>query len=230
MKLPQPILITGAASGLGAACAALFSSLGAKTYLLDKDNMIACDISDEKQVETTLLQLPEIPRVVIHCAGIAFAKKITKMTTAEFKKVIDINLMGTFNVIKACVEKMQSLPVNEQGERGVIITVASIAAFEGQIGQSAYSASKGGVAGMTLPLARELAEIGIRVMSIAPGLIETPMFASIKEEVRDNLAKSVPFPKRLGHPEEFALLAKHIIENPYLNGSVIRLDGACRLP
>jgi NAD(P)-dependent dehydrogenase (short-subunit alcohol dehydrogenase family) len=234
MDIHQPVFITGAASGLGAACATLFSSFGGKVFLLDKNklqpNILPCDITDENQLATIFNQFSDIPRIYVHCAGIVHAKKILKMTTAEFRNVIEINLVGAFNVMKAAAHKIQELPpLNENGERGVIINVASIAAFEGQKGQSAYSASKGGIVGMTLPLARELADLGIRVVTIAPGVMETPMFDALREDVRESIVKGVPFPKRLGHPEEFAHLVKHIVENPYINGTVIRLDGGCRL-
>jgi NAD(P)-dependent dehydrogenase (short-subunit alcohol dehydrogenase family) len=171
--------------------------------------------------------------VVINCAGIGVAcKALTKkgpMPLAEFNRVVQINLVGTFNVIRLALEQMVRNTPNGEGERGVIINTASAAAFDGQVGQPAYSASKAGVVGMTLPLARECADYGVRVMTIAPGLFNTPMLALLPEAVREALGKMVPFPQRLGRPGEYAMLARHIIENPMLNGEVIRLDGAIRM-
>jgi NAD(P)-dependent dehydrogenase (short-subunit alcohol dehydrogenase family) len=234
MDIQQTILITGAASGLGQATVKFLSSHGAKLIQLDKSainkEIIHCDVADENQVKNILDNLKDIPRVCINCAGIVYAKKVSNMTANDFKKVLDINLVGTFNIIKYCTDKMKLLePINKDGERGVIINVSSIAAFEGQIGQVAYSASKGAIASMTLPLAREFAQLGIRVMTIAPGMMETPMLSQICEDVRDKLISQIPFPKKLGDPKEFAMLVKHIIENSYLNGSVIRLDGGLRM-
>jgi len=225
-QLPPSVLVTGAQSGLGKATAELFTALGSRVFLLDKNN---CDITDFKKLDDFIGQLPEIPRVWINCAGVIHAKKITKMSPEEFNDIININLVGSFNIIKIAVEKLSQLDVLEDGERGVIINTASIAAFEGQIGQVAYSASKAGVVGMTLPLARELAPLGIRVMTISPGVMNTPMAEKIPEKIKQELISSVVFPKRLGHPEEFAKLVLHIVENTYLNGSVIRLDAALRM-
>jgi NAD(P)-dependent dehydrogenase (short-subunit alcohol dehydrogenase family) len=169
----------------------------------------------------------------INCAGIAIAAKVLSSrgihSLEAFTTVITVNLIGTFNVTRLSAEAMSQGEPNEAGERGVIINTASVAAFEGQIGQAAYSASKGGVVGMTLPLARELARYGIRVVTIAPGLFDTPMLAGLPEKARESLAQQVPFPSRLGHPEEYASLAQHIIENEMMNGEVIRLDGAIRM-
>jgi len=242
MQSNQLVLISGGASGLGAATAALLQKHGAKVIILDKNissdkYSFTCDISEETHLQDVLEKVIKqfgTPRVCINCAGIATAKRVVGkngvMPLADFQKVIDINLTGTFNVVRLIAEKMSQLePVNSDNERGVIINTASIAAYEGQIGQAAYSASKGGVVAMTLALARELAQFGIRVMTIAPGVMDTPMMAQMAEDIRKNLAEQVPFPKRLGQAHEFAQLAKHIIENSYLNGSVIRLDGGLRM-
>jgi len=198
---------------------------------------ITCDVSSASSVEQALsdtITRAGVPRICISCAGIAPARRMVgkegPMPLAEFKQVIDVNLIGTFNVMRVIAAAMsQLLPIGEAQERGVIINTASIAAFEGQIGQTAYSASKGGVVAMTLPAARELAQFGIRVNTIAPGLIATPMLLNMPQEVQDSLASTVPFPKRLGKPEEFSSLVLHIIENCLLNGEVIRLDGALRM-
>lgn len=243
-------LITGGASGLGAACAKNLSEQGANVIIFDNnieaaENLardidaiaIKCDVSDNDTVDAAISEitkLSKIPRVCINCAGIAPAKRIVgksgPMPIEEFKKTIDINLNGTFNILSKISGLISQLdPVNEIGERGVIINTASVAAFEGQIGQAAYSASKSGVVGLTLPAARELARFGIRVNAIAPGLFATPMLLNMPEEVQNNLINSMPFPKRFGKPEEFAELVSHIISNPMINGTVIRLDGAMRM-
>ena len=171
---------------------------------------------------------------VINCAGIAIANKVIGRSGVHqldaFSKVIQVNLIGTFNVIRLAAAAMSDTEPNEAGERGVIINTASVAAFDGQMGQAAYSASKGGVVGMTLPIARDLARYGIRIMTIAPGIIATPMVEGLPEKVQQSLAASIPFPKRLGHPEDFANLVLAILANPLLNGEVIRLDGALRMP
>lgn len=224
---PPSILVTGAQSGLGKATATFFKYLGSHVFSLDKDN---CDVTDFQKLSDFISALPEIPRVWVNCAGVIHAKKIVKMTSEEFKQIIDVNLIGSFNVIKLAAEKLALLdPLGSDGERGVIINTASIAAYEGQVGQVAYSASKAGVAGMTLPLARELAPLGIRVVTIAPGVMDTPMVDKVSENVKSDLKASVPFPKRLGYPEEFAGLVRHIVENSYINGEVIRLDAALRM-
>jgi NAD(P)-dependent dehydrogenase (short-subunit alcohol dehydrogenase family) len=172
-------------------------------------------------------------QLVVNCAGIGVAGKVLgkkgPMSLEDFNKVIQINLVGTFNVIRLAAEKMIQNTPNQEGERGVIINTASVAAYEGQIGQAAYSASKGGVVGMTLPIARELATFGIRVVTIAPGIFETPMLGVLRDDVRDALGKAIPFPPRLGRPQEYAMLAEQIIQNPLLNGTTIRLDGALRM-
>jgi len=244
-------VVTGGASGLGEACVRELTDAGAKAVIFDLDaqkgealsaelgrRVIFCrtDVTGDESVREAIGKTVEAfgsINIVINCAGIGVAcKALTKkgpMPLAEFNRVVQINLVGTFNVIRLALEQMVKNVPNTEGERGVIINTASAAAFDGQVGQPAYSASKAGVVGMTLPLARECAEYGIRVMTIAPGLFNTPMLALLPETVRDALGKMVPFPQRLGRPAEYALLARHIIENPMLNGEVIRLDGAIRM-
>lgn len=244
-------LVTGGASGLGEATVKKIVARGGKAVILDfaeeKGNKLAAelgesvffaktDVSDEASVRAAVDKAVETfggVHIVVNCAGVGIAQKVVSKKgphdLAVFTKVIQVNLIGTFNVIRLAAEKMTGNTPNQEGERGVIINTASVAAFEGQIGQVAYSASKGGVVSMTLPIARELASYGIRVMTIAPGLIDTPMFDSLPDNVRKALGAMVPFPSRLGYPEEFALLAQSIIENPMLNGSTIRLDGAIRM-
>lgn len=246
----QIILVTGAASGMGLATAIHFKALGAKVIGLDfnADLLssvaaqyhfygIGANISDALSLEQAFKRVIEdvgAPRAIVHCAGIVDgARAVGKegpQSLERFKRVIDINLVGTFNVLRLSADAMMTLdPITNDGERGVIIMTASIAAFEGQIGQLAYSASKAGVAAMTLPAARELGVFGIRVMTIAPGIIKTPMMDSLSREVEDGLSAGLPFPKRLGQASEYARLAQHIIENSYLNGEVIRLDAALRM-
>ena len=248
-------LITGGASGLGEATARLFLSQGANVLILDlnetsgkkleqefsgKLKFVKTDVSDEVDVKLAVNAAVEIfgsIQIVVNCAGIAIARKtIGKVDSIygphsleAFEKTIRINLIGTFNVIRLAGFAMEKNDPNEEGERGVIINTASVAAFDGQIGQAAYSASKGGIVSMTLPIAREFAKAGIRVMTIAPGLFETPLLMDLPEEARISLGLQVPFPSRLGKPSEYALLAKSIVENPMLNGEVIRLDGAIRM-
>ena len=226
LKAHPSVFITGAKSGLGKATADHFSSLGLRVFSADIDN---CDVTDFSAVSNYIDSLPEIPRVWVNCAGVVHAKRVIKMSPEEFKNIININLVGTFNIIKCAVTKLSSVEEDEDGERGVIINTASIAASEGQIGQVAYSASKAGIVGMTLPLAREFAALGIRVVTISPGVMDTPMANQISETVKDNLVNNIPFPKRLGDPKEYAALVQHIVENSYLNGEVIRLDGALRM-
>lgn len=243
-------VITGGASGLGAACAYQLSLAGAKVAILDKQKDAAekiakevrgfayeCDVTDPAAVEAAFLQtqtcLGDI-RIVVNCAGIAPGRRLVgrdgPMPTEEFIKAININLMGTFNVMRQAATLMTALSWADKPQScGVIINTASVAAFEGQVGQIAYSASKGGVVAMTLPAARELAQFGIRVMAIAPGIFATPMLLSMPTQVQESLGAQVPFPKRLGQPQEFAQLVEHIVKNEMLNGSVIRLDGAIRL-
>lgn len=242
----QIALITGGASGMGKACAQLFESRGLRVVIWDKcaeinnnDNLLTinCDVSSEKDVEKALNETISklgVPSICINCAGIAPAKKIVGKTGAmpldDFRRVIDINLIGTFNVMRVVAAAMINIELSADVlERGIIINTASIAAFEGQIGQVAYSASKGGIVAMTLPAARELAVHAIRVNTIAPGLIATPMLLNMPLEIQESLAATVTFPKRLGKPEEFAALVLHIIENQLINGEVIRLDGALRM-
>lgn len=242
-------VITGGASGMGAATAAFLSELGAKVAILDINeqaiNNVAkkigaegfvCDVTKDESVSKAFEEINKrigAPRICINCAGVVHVRRMVSqqgpMPLEEFRRVIDINLIGTFNVMRTAAAMMIPLAPLSTEERGVIINTASVAAYEGQIGQTAYSASKGGIVGMTLPAARELANFGIRVMTIAPGLVDTPMAQQIPPEARASLAAMVPFPKRLADPKEFAMLAQHIIENPMLNGSVIRLDGAIRL-
>jgi len=247
MKLDNQIaLVTGGASGMGKACVQMLAKAGMKVVVLDKQETsipeaalhFVCDVSDAQAVENILDEIinkmGQAPKVCVNCAGIAPAKRMVGKEGAlpleEFKKVIEINLIGTFNVMRVVANSMsKSEAIPETGERGVIINTASVAAFEGQIGQTAYSASKGGIVGMTLPAARELAQFGIRVVTIAPGIMQTPMMAGMPEAVQESLAAMVPFPKRLGYPEEFAALVIHIIENCMINGEVIRLDGALRM-
>lgn len=239
----QIAVITGGASGMGKMCAQFLGQRGVRVVVWDKDVKgleglaIACDVSSVADVEHALeltIANVGIPRICINCAGIAPAQRMVgkegAMPLAAFKQVIDINLVGTFNVMRVVAEAMIRLPVlSESDERGIIINTASIAAYEGQIGQTAYSASKGGVVAMTLPAARELAQYGIRVNAIAPGLIATPMLLNMPQDVQNSLAATVPFPKRFGKPEEFAALVAHIVENGMINGEVIRLDGALRM-
>jgi NAD(P)-dependent dehydrogenase (short-subunit alcohol dehydrogenase family) len=241
--------VTGGASGLGEATVRNIIANGGKAAIIDIDAdkghklaaelgtiFIKTDITDEKSVSEALGQTVNnfgTVNTIINCAGIAPPSKVLgksgPMALTAFETVIKINLIGTFNVIRLAVEKMAQNTGNALGERGVIINVASIAAYEGQIGQAAYSASKGGIVALTLPLAREFAAHGIRVVTIAPGLFWTPMFDSLPEKARETLGTLVPFPPRLGQPQEFAQLARQIIENPMLNGTIIRLDGALRM-
>lgn len=197
---------------------------------------VKTDITGEEEVKTALdLGATRFGSIhgLINCAGLGPAMRILGKNGVHdlgfFEKIIRVNLVGSFNTLRLAADKMQHNTPNEEGERGVIINTASVAAFEGQIGQAAYSASKGGIAAMTLPVARELARTGIRVMAVAPGIFETPLLAAYSQEVRDSLGAQVPFPPRLGKPEEYARLVKHIVENPMLNGEVIRLDGAIRM-
>jgi NAD(P)-dependent dehydrogenase (short-subunit alcohol dehydrogenase family) len=242
-------VVTGGGSGLGAATATLLASAGAKVACMDVNldaaqavareiagYAVRCDVTDAEQSAAALAEARErhgAARILINCAGVGPAKRIVgrdgPMPLADFERVIRINLIGTFNMMRLVAADMQGLSPLAEGERGVIITTASVAAFEGQVGQSAYSASKGGVAALTMPAAREFAQFGVRVVCIAPGIFQTPMLMAIPEESQKSLAASVPFPKALGRPDQFAALACHIIANSYLNGEVIRLDGALRM-
>lgn len=241
----QIALITGGSSGMGKACVTYLKQHGMKVVVWDMqipessiaDLVIQCDVTQENSVEEAMKQtIAQVgtPRVCVNCAGIAPAKRIVgregPMPLAAFKQVIDVNLNGTFNVMRVAAHAMSTLDVETKSqERGVIINTASVAAFEGQIGQAAYSASKGGIVSMTLPAARELAQFAIRVNTIAPGIMATPLLLNMPQEVQDGLAATVTFPKRLGRPAEFASLVGHVIENEIINGEVIRLDGALRM-
>lgn len=241
-------IVTGGASGLGEGTARMLAAEGAKVLVLDmqvdKGQAVAkeigaqfmrCDVSSEADASAAVSHACTMGtlRGLINCAGIATAEKtIGKQgahTLGTFTKAITVNLVGSFNMIRLCAQAMSQNDPEATGERGVLISTASVAAYDGQMGQAAYSASKGGIVGMTLPIARDLARNGIRNMSIAPGIFGTPMLFGMPKEVQDALAASVPFPSRLGTPEDYAKLVRHIIENDMLNGEVIRLDGAIRL-
>ena len=247
----RTFLVTGGGSGLGTATARLLVEAGGSVLLADVNEetgvATAEHLGDRAAfVRTEVTDADSVQRAldtardrfgglhgVINCAGIVLARKTVGRKgphdLESFARVIGVNLVGTFNVIRLAAAAMAENEPNAEGERGVIVNTASVAAFDGQIGQAAYAASKGGVVSMTLPLARDLARTGIRVMTIAPGLFETPMMAGMPEEVRASLAEQVPFPSRLGRPAEYAQLVRHILENPMLNGEVIRLDGAIRM-
>jgi NAD(P)-dependent dehydrogenase (short-subunit alcohol dehydrogenase family) len=244
-------IVTGGASGLGEACVRNLNKLGAKIAIFDfvaergekiaaeleKDVIFAhTDVADDAGVQVAIKKTIDAfgaIHIAINCAGGAAPMKVLSrkgpMPLAAFNRTIQINLVGTFNVIRLALEQMVKNEPQEDGEKGVIINTASVAAFDGQIGQADYSASKGGIVGMTLPIARECAEYGIRVMTIAPGLFNTPLLQGLPEAARESLGKMVPFPQRLGYPQEYAQLVQHIIENRMLNGEVIRLDGAIRM-
>jgi NAD(P)-dependent dehydrogenase (short-subunit alcohol dehydrogenase family) len=244
-------LVSGGSSGLGGACVRRLVGGGARVVIADLNQetgeklaaevganarFVKTDVTDEKSVQAAVdIAVKQFGglRLSIQCAGIAVAERLLGKNgphaLATFSKVIGVNLTGTFNVMRLAAEAMTRNQPNAAGERGVIVNTASIAAFEGQIGQVAYAASKGGVAALTLPVARELARVGIRVMTIAPGTFDTPLLAGLPEAARQSLGQQVPFPSRLGRPEEFAALVAHIIENEMLNGEVIRLDGALRM-
>ena len=242
-------IVTGGASGLGAATARALAAAGAKVALLDVNEKaaadvakdiggvaIACDVADSASAEAAVKKAADAigpARVLVNCAGIGPARRIVgkdgPMPLADYERVIRINLIGTFNMMRLVGHAMQPLAPLGDGERGVIVSTASVAAFEGQVGQAAYASSKGGVAALTMPAAREFAQFGIRVMAIAPGIFSTPMLKALPQESQDSLGASVPFPKRLGEPREFAALVLHCVHNGYLNGEVIRLDGALRM-
>lgn len=242
-------IVTGGASGLGEGTARMLAANGAKVVVADMQAekgaavaqdiggvFVPCDVSQEADAQAAVAAALKLGKLVglVNCAGIAPAEKTVGKNGAHalslFGKTVTVNLIGSFNMIRLAAEAMCKNEPEATGERGVLISTASVAAYDGQIGQAAYAASKGGVVGMTLPIARDLARNGIRNMTIAPGIFGTPMLFGMPQEVQDALAASVPFPSRLGTPEDYARLAKHIIENDMLNGEVIRLDGAIRLP
>ena len=242
-------IVTGAGSGLGAETATQLAQAGAKVALLDVNIdaardlarklggvAIQCDVSDSDKAEAAVRQAAEKhgpARILVNCAGVGPAKRIVgrdgPMPLADFERVIRVNLIGSFNMLRLAGAEMSKLDALPTGERGFIVSVASVAAFEGQIGQAAYAASKGGVAALTMPAAREFAQFGVRVMAIAPGIFGTPMLKALPEAAQQSLGEQVPFPKRLGEPSEFAALVLHCISNQYLNGEVIRIDGALRM-
>jgi NAD(P)-dependent dehydrogenase (short-subunit alcohol dehydrogenase family) len=245
----QAAIVTGGASGLGAATARRLAAQGARVAVCDlnsklaesvaaeiKGVAVACDVADAASAEAAIAAAAKAhgpARVLVNCAGIGVAKRVVGRDgphpLADFDRVIRINLIGSFNMLRLAAAEMTKLQPLAGGERGVVINTASVAAYDGQIGQAAYSASKGGIVGMTLPIARELAQFGVRVLTIAPGLFLTPLLGSLPQEAQDSLAAAIPFPHRLGQPEEYASLAMHMIDNPYLNGEVVRLDASLRM-
>ncbi|CAN5711356.1 SDR family NAD(P)-dependent oxidoreductase [soil metagenome] len=242
-------IVTGGASGLGAATAKALIKSGAKVAILDLNKALAektaaeigafaieCNVSDEASAIhaiTIAKEIHGIANVLVNCAGIGGSARIVgkqgPMPLYDFEKIIKVNLVGSFNMMRLCAAEMMAAGANEDGERGVIISTASVAAYEGQIGQAAYSASKGGIVSLTMPAAREFAQFGIRVNAIAPGLFLTPLLEGLSEEAKQSLSATIPFPKRLGTADEYAKLVLHIIENSYINGEVIRIDGALRM-
>src|SRR3954447_879349 len=241
-------IVTGGASGLGAATVRALAGQGARVFALDLPagidaaedvdgvEYVATDVTDPEQVRAAVARAAEPGplRTVVNCAGIGPSARILGKKGLHdlelYATVVRVNLIGTFNVLAVSAEQIAGTDPDEQGQRGVIVNTASIAAYDGQVGQAAYSSSKGGIVGLTLPAARDLAQYGIRVCTIAPGIVETPMLATVSEEVRAGLAAGVPFPQRLARPDEYAALALAIIEHDYLNGEVIRMDGALRMP
>ena len=243
-------IVTGGGSGLGEASAVRLANAGAKVAIIDMNAPAAervaarigglalpGDVTDEATMIAALEQAQAAHgpcRALVNCAGIGVAKRVVgrdgPMPLAEFTRVIHVNLIGTFNMMRLAGSQMSKAAPLEDRERGVIISTASVAAFEGQIGQAAYAASKGGITALTLPVAREFAAFGIRVLTIAPGLFDTPLLSALPEEAQKSLGESIPYPRRLGAPEEFASLVAHMVENRFLNGEVVRLDGALRLP
>jgi len=243
-------IVTGGGSGLGKATAEAFAAKGARVALFDRNAeaaeavakaigglAIAGDVADSASAEFALAKAAAAhgpARILVNCAGVGVAKRVVgrdgPQPLGDFETVIRINLIGTFNMIRLFAAAASRLEPLEDGERGTVVNTASVAAYEGQVGQSAYSASKGGVVAMTLPIARELAQFGVRVNAIAPGLFLTPMLLGLPQEAQESLGRSVPYPARLGDPAEYAALAAFIVENPYLNGETIRIDGALRLP
>lgn len=247
----QIALVTGGGSGLGAATARLLAARGARVAVLDYDAGraaavaadigglgVQADVGDAGSVEAAFARIAEglgaMPRIAVNCAGIGLAARIVgregKLSIDTFERVIRVNLIGSYIVMSHAVRGMQAQEPLEGGERGVVINTASAAWQDGQVGQAAYSASKGGIASLCLPAARELAQFGIRVMAVAPGLFHTPMMESLPPETTAKITANIPFPARLGDPAEFGLMVAQIVENPYLNGTTIRLDGATRLP
>jgi len=245
----ETAIVTGGASGLGRACAEALAANGARVGVIDIDEAAArrvaraiggfaavCDVADagggQSAIDAIVAELGA-PRVLVHCAGIGPPKRVLgrdgPMPLADFERVIRVNLIGTFNMTRLAGAHMAKLAPSASGGRGVIVATASVAAYEGQIGQAAYSASKGGIVGMVLPIAREFAQHAIRVNAVAPGIFATPLLASLPQEAQDSLGRSVPHPARLGDPAEFAALVLHIVANDYLNGETIRLDGALRM-
>ena len=245
----QIAIVTGGGSGLGEATARALAAKGAKVAVFDVGMKnaetvaeavggiaVKCDVSSADNGETAFGEVEEklgTPRILVNCAGIGIAMKTTGKEGAHsldlYRKVIEVNLIGTFNMIRLFAVRAETLEALDGGERGVIVNTASVAAYDGQIGQAAYSSSKGGVVGMTLPVARDLARSGIRVCTIAPGIFRTPMLAGLPQDAQDSLGQQVPFPPRLGEPAEYGALACHIVENQMLNGETIRLDGAIRM-
>jgi NAD(P)-dependent dehydrogenase (short-subunit alcohol dehydrogenase family) len=242
-------LVTGGGSGLGAATARMLAAAGAKVALLDVNTKAAaevaidingisihCDVGDSASAEAAIAKAAADHgpvRILVNCAGIGTAKRILgkegPMPLADYEHVIRVNLIGTFNVMRLAAAAMSTLDPLTDGERGIIICTASVAAFEGQIGQAAYASSKGGIVSLVMPAAREFAQFGVRVNAIAPGIFLTPMLLGLSQQAQDSLAASLPFPKKLGDPAQFAALARHMIENRYLNGEVVRLDAALRM-
>jgi NAD(P)-dependent dehydrogenase (short-subunit alcohol dehydrogenase family) len=242
-------IVTGGASGLGAATARMLAEAGAKVAIVDINQKgaaeiaidingiaVTCDVTDSAATEAAFAKAAAdhgAARILINCAGVGPAKRIVgrdgPMPLADFERVVTINLIGTFNTMRLAAASMQNLAPMADGERGIIVCTASVAAYEGQIGQAAYAASKGGVVGLVMPAAREFAQFGIRVNAIAPGIFSTPMLHALPEQAQQSLAASVPFPKLLGQPPQFASLVRHLIENRYINGEVVRLDGALRM-
>lgn len=244
-----PAIVTGGASGLGAATARALAQAGAKVAIFDRDIETAdalaeelgalaveCDVTSPTSAEAAVARLREDHGpcgIAVNCAGIAPAGRVVgregPLPLEEFDRVIQVNLIGSFNIMRLAAAEMAEREPNADGERGVIISTASVAAYEGQIGQAAYAASKGGIVAMTLPVARELARIGVRVLAIAPGLFATPMLMGMPSSVQESLAATLPFPRRFGQPEEFASMVLHMIDNPVMNGTTVRLDSALRM-
>jgi NAD(P)-dependent dehydrogenase (short-subunit alcohol dehydrogenase family) len=246
----QSAIVTGGASGLGAATAQRLTRAGCRVAVLDINQSaveataaqiggigFVCDVADAASAEAAVARAREVhgaARLLVNCAGVGTAGRIVgregPLPLAAFERVIRINLIGSFNLLRLAAADMGALDPLEDGERGVIVNTASIAAYEGQVGQAAYAASKAGVVGLTLPAAREFSRIGVRVVTIAPGLFHTPMVEGLPPEIQRGLAEGIPFPQRLGEPEEYAALVEHIVVNRFLNGETIRLDGALRMP